>query len=63
MQGHAREGFQIMSGQKGLHPEILKAILQHHERYDGRGYPQGLKGPGHRQVLAHRLEWWTSTTP
>ncbi|MDY0306206.1 MAG: HD-GYP domain-containing protein [Desulfovibrio aminophilus] len=45
MQGHSLEGYRIMVGQKGLHPEILKAILQHHERYDGRGYPQGLKGP------------------
>ena len=25
---------------------IVSAILQHHERYDGTGYPQGLKGRG-----------------
>jgi len=24
--------------------EVLKAILYHHERYDGKGYPKGLKG-------------------
>ena len=45
MQSHTLEGFKIMQEQRGLHQEILRAILQHHERYDGRGYPQGLKGP------------------
>lgn len=33
---------------KGSHRELLKAAaivcLQHHERYDGKGYPSGLKG-------------------
>jgi len=24
--------------------EIIKGVLYHHERYDGKGYPQGLKG-------------------
>lgn len=45
IQTHPLEGYQLMSAQKGLNAEILKAILQHHERYDGHGYPQGLKGP------------------
>jgi len=25
--------------------DLKKAILHHHERYDGKGYPEGLKGP------------------
>ncbi len=25
-------------------PEVLKGVLQHHERLDGSGYPRGLKG-------------------
>lgn len=28
----------------GLSPKILQAIKHHHERVDGRGYPDGLKG-------------------
>ena len=24
--------------------DALDGILQHHERYDGKGYPKGLKG-------------------
>jgi len=27
------------------HPECLDIIRQHHERFDGTGYPQGLNGP------------------
>ncbi len=44
MQGHPGLGHTIMEGQKGLAREVLEAVLQHHERYDGRGYPLGLKG-------------------
>jgi HD-GYP domain-containing protein (c-di-GMP phosphodiesterase class II) len=25
---------------------LLEAVLYHHERYDGKGYPEGLKGNG-----------------
>ena len=35
--------------------EIVPAVLHHHERYDGRGYPTGLKGeaiPYYARILA-----------
>lgn len=35
--------------------EILPAVRHHHEKYDGRGYPDGLKGeeiPLHARILA-----------
>lgn len=34
---------------------VIPAVLHHHERYDGKGYPQGLKGkeiPLHARIMA-----------
>ncbi len=43
VQGHP--GFAEMILKKFPHIEdVLPAILYHHERYDGKGYPDGLKG-------------------
>ncbi len=39
---HAQAGFDILSGIKFPWP-IAQMVLQHHERLDGSGYPQGLK--------------------
>jgi PAS domain S-box-containing protein/putative nucleotidyltransferase with HDIG domain len=39
---HARTGHQILAGIKFPWP-VAEAVLQHHERLDGSGYPQGLK--------------------
>lgn len=40
---HPQEGYNILKGVKFPWP-IADIILQHHERQDGSGYPQGLKG-------------------
>jgi putative two-component system response regulator len=40
---HPDTGEQICSGMKTLHP-VLDLIRHHHERLDGRGYPDGLSG-------------------
>ncbi|HIE22504.1 MAG TPA: HD domain-containing protein [Acidimicrobiia bacterium] len=42
MQRHPELGF-AMTRDK-LDPKVAEAILYHHERYDGRGYPFGLEG-------------------
>jgi PAS domain S-box-containing protein/putative nucleotidyltransferase with HDIG domain len=43
IQSHAQVGHDILGEVKFAWP-IAKMILQHHERMDGSGYPQGLKG-------------------
>lgn len=40
---HAEVGYRILNTTEGL-SEISKYVLSHHERWDGMGYPKGLKG-------------------
>ncbi|OIO36714.1 MAG: hypothetical protein AUJ74_01315 [Candidatus Omnitrophica bacterium CG1_02_44_16] len=40
---HPQRGLDIIRDVPFLAP-VAKAILYHHERYDGRGYPEGIKG-------------------
>ncbi len=44
MQEHALEGFSLLCDIPGLSGGVIFAALSHHERYDGNGYPFGLKG-------------------
>ena len=41
---HPEIGARII-GEEGQLKPIIPMVLFHHERYDGRGYPRGLKGP------------------
>jgi HD-GYP domain-containing protein (c-di-GMP phosphodiesterase class II) len=41
---HPAYGYQILGDYASLAPEIMKTVLSHHERWDGSGYPGGLKG-------------------
>lgn len=43
MQRHAQIGFDLIKGIPFL-AEAAGIVLTHHERYDGSGYPRGLKG-------------------
>jgi HD-GYP domain-containing protein (c-di-GMP phosphodiesterase class II) len=43
IKGHAQAGFDIVSGIDFPWP-VGEAILKHHERLDGSGYPDGLMG-------------------
>ena len=54
VKGHPRLGVTIISNIPSLAP-CVPAILYHHERYDGTGYPDGLKGediPLEARILA-----------
>lgn len=43
MKKHPEIGYRIAKSSPELEP-IAEYILAHHERWDGKGYPQGLKG-------------------
>lgn len=45
IKGHPKKGYEILEPIEQLQSSLI-GILHHHERYDGRGYPQGLKGDG-----------------
>lgn len=43
VRGHPRAGFDILRG-IDFPGQVADMVLQHHERMDGSGYPQGLRG-------------------
>lgn len=43
MRGHPEKGFRIAASSPDL-TGVSELILKHHERWDGKGYPLGLKG-------------------
>lgn len=45
VQRHVERGYQILNN-FALDDRIKAAVLSHHERYDGSGYPHGSKGSG-----------------
>ncbi len=45
VRSHPKYGYDILVS-KNLDQRIVNAAYQHHERYDGRGYPNGLLGSG-----------------
>ncbi|MDO8137595.1 MAG: GAF domain-containing protein [Candidatus Brocadiales bacterium] len=61
---HAVRGADILSPLKEFE-EIAKAIRHHHERYNGKGYPGGLRGedtPLFSQIIAMADTWDALTT-
>jgi HD-GYP domain-containing protein (c-di-GMP phosphodiesterase class II) len=41
---HAEAAFKYLTGLGGLDDEVLSAIRNHHERFDGTGFPRGISG-------------------
>lgn len=42
---HPTKGYEILKENVRMPDAVLNAVLQHHERIDGTGYPYGLKSP------------------
>ncbi len=41
---HVGFSAEVLRATPGIHPELPRLVLLHHERQDGTGYPHGLKG-------------------
>jgi HD-GYP domain-containing protein (c-di-GMP phosphodiesterase class II) len=41
---HPVYGYELLSGSEDISEEVLLGIRQHHERFNGSGYPDGLSG-------------------
>ena len=68
MQTHTVLGEQMLAGVSVLHGEGLQVVRSHHERWDGRGYPDGLRSTevplGARVfAVADALDAMTSARP
>jgi putative nucleotidyltransferase with HDIG domain len=44
MKRHPLESYEILKDKGALAAQVLPAIVEHHEKYDGSGYPRGLSG-------------------
>lgn len=45
MRTHPTLGYVLLANTKQFNDAVLSGVLQHHERSDGSGYPNSLKGP------------------
>jgi putative two-component system response regulator len=43
---HPRRGAEVLAPLNAFYPELSEGVLSHHERWDGTGYPRGLRGKG-----------------
>jgi putative nucleotidyltransferase with HDIG domain len=64
MNRHPEYGHAILSEHSDLHPAVLEIALSHHERFDGSGYPQGLKGKGLNQyaLIVSIIDFYDAVT-
>ncbi|MBE9545859.1 MAG: HD domain-containing protein [Proteobacteria bacterium] len=67
MKSHPSIGAQIVEGISFLEP-VIPYILEHHERFDGRGYPRGMAGEdisikGRLLAVADTFDAMTSDRP
>jgi len=68
VKGHVDLGIAALDESGTIDPEVRVGIMQHHERLDGSGYPQGLAGPaisiyGRMAAIADSFAALTSLRP
>ena len=61
---HLKNGYDILKG-VDIYKELAEIMVLHHERYDGGGYPNGLKGDeisllGHIMIVADAFDAMTT---
>lgn len=66
MKQHVEYGLEIIEKIAGISPISISIVAEHHERYDGSGYPRGLKGEeisayGQMACIADVYDAMTST--
>ncbi|MBN2140389.1 MAG: HD-GYP domain-containing protein [Desulfovibrionaceae bacterium] len=44
VKAHPTEGFNIIKAQARVSEHVLRGVLEHHEKHNGKGYPRGLTG-------------------
>ncbi|MFG0246705.1 MAG: HD-GYP domain-containing protein [Phycisphaerales bacterium JB052] len=44
IRNHPRVGYEVLCQQQGMDPLAIDMTLNHHERLDGKGYPNGITG-------------------
>ena len=65
---HPMMGCDLLATLPDLHSEVIMAALEHHERYDGSGYPKGIAGDaisdiGHLTSIADTYDALSSRRP
>ena len=68
VQRHPVSGHDFLAEQANIYPEVLAGALEHHERFNGNGYPFGLAGDkisvvGRILALADSYDALTSNRP
>ena len=44
VRSHVDHSVQILEAASGISPAVVQAVATHHERFDGSGYPKGIRG-------------------
>ena len=65
---HPKEGFDLLEPRKNVDGSSIKVVIQHHENYDGTGYPYGIGGNdihlfGHIARIIDAYDAMTSDRP